>query len=805
MIMTENKTKSVNEISEKPHRKIVTASKDLIIISVAFIFVSVLVYVFGVFEAFQEWARRQPQWTEWHIHDYLFVLVILSLALGIFARRQWIELRREIAERKRIEVEVRLLAQAVASAKDCISITDLNNNILFVNDAFLDMYGYGREELLGKNISVVRSPKVPPELDQEMSAASLTKGWHSEVLNRRRDGSDFPVELWTSIVRDDSGEPVALAGVARDFTERKHAQDLLQKSEALYRTLAEAAHDAIFVINKEGYYEYINNFAAEQVGRRPEEIIGKRREDIFPPYVVDRIARQEAEIFTTGKSAHFEDEIFVSGHTAWFSTWIIPLENKLGEINAIMGVARDITERKRMYETLKKSEMQLSVAQEVANLGSWDVDLVSNTVSWSPQLYRMLDIDPQERAASLEAFIGSIHPEDREKVKHVIEQALRDGKSFEFEHRRIRRDGVLRYLWAKGFISQDESGRATRVFGVEHDITERKRAGEALQESEERFRSVAQSAIDAIIVADGKGNIISWNNAAQTIFGYGEDEALGKPLTLLMPERFHDSHRRGLDRSLSTGKSYTIGKTVEFVGRNKDGIEFPLELSLASWKTGEEVFFTGIIRDVTERKQAGEALRESEERFTAFMNNSPIIAWLKDPATWTYRYVNNAFEEVFNTTREVISTKTDFDLWPEEVARQLRENDLRVMSSDKTIQTSEDVPLPNGAVHHWLVFKFPLHTPSGKPFLAGTAVDITERRRMEEEREKMVLELQDALAEVKTLSGLIPICASCKKIRNDKGYWNQIEGYIMEHSDATFSHGICPDCAQKLYPDYLKK
>ena len=351
-----------------------------------------------------------------------------------------------------------------------------------------------------------------------------------------------------------------------------------------------------------------------------------------------------------------------------------------------------------------------------------------------------------------------------------------------------------------------------RWIELRREIAERRRAEDALRRSEERFRSVAQSATDAIIVANSKGNIIVWNKAAQAIFGYDDEEALGKRITLLMPERFHDSHRRGLDRFLSAGKSDTIGKTVEYVGRNKDGSEFPLELSLASWKAGEEVFFTGIIRDVTERKlaeeasrQAEEALRESEERFTAFMNNSPVVAWLKDPATWTYRYINNAFEEVFDITREVISEKTDFDLWPEEVARQLRENDLRVMSSDKMIQSSEDVPLPNGTVHHWLVFKFPLHTPSGKPFLAGTAVDITERRRMEEEREKMVLELQGALAKVKTLSGLLPICASCKKIRNDKGYWNQIEGYIMEHSDATFSHGICPDCAQRLYPDHFKK
>lgn len=138
------------------------------------------------------------------------------------------------------------------------------------------------------------------------------------------------------------------------------------------------------------------------------------------------------------------------------------------------------------------------------------------------------------------------------------------------------------------------------------------------------------------------------------------------------------------------------------------------------------------VEEKKERKRAEEAIRESEERFTAFMNNSPAVAWMKDPATWTFSYVNNAFEKVFDITREAISKKTDFDLWPEEVARQLRENDLKVMSSGKTIQTYEDVPLSDGTVHHWLVLKFPLNAPSGKLFLAGTAIDITERKRAEE-------------------------------------------------------------------------
>ena len=142
-----------------------------------------------------------------------------------------------------------------------------------------------------------------------------------------------------------------------------------------------------------------------------------------------------------------------------------------------------------------------------------------------------------------------------------------------------------------------------RWIELKREIAGRKRAEAALRASEERFRSVAQSATDAIIVANSQGNIISWNTAAQTIFGYGEEEALGKPVSLLMPERFHDSHRRGLERFFSTGESHVIGKTVEFAGRKKDGSEFPLELSLASWKRGEETSFTGIIRDISERRR----------------------------------------------------------------------------------------------------------------------------------------------------------------------------------------------------------
>jgi PAS domain S-box-containing protein len=138
-------------------------------------------------------------------------------------------------------------------------------------------------------------------------------------------------------------------------------------------------------------------------------------------------------------------------------------------------------------------------------------------------------------------------------------------------------------------------------------------AEEALRESEERFRSVVESATDAIVLADHRGNIISWNRTAQRLFGYQAEEVLGKPLTMLIPARYREAHQRGLERVRSTGNGCLIGKTIELQGLRKDGAEFPLELSLGTWKTQEGTFYSGIIRDITERKQLRDRLIQAEK------------------------------------------------------------------------------------------------------------------------------------------------------------------------------------------------
>lgn len=200
--------------------------------------------------------------------------------------------------------------------------------------------------------------------------------------------------------------------------------------------------------------------------------------------------------------------------------------------------------------------------------------------------------------------------------ERALRAAVETGR-FEEENWRVRKDGSR--FWADVVITpvRDAHGAVIGFAKVTRDLTERQRAAEALRDSEERFRTLAVTANDAIVSADSRGHITYFNPGAERIFGYSPAEVNGAPLTVLMPERLQEAHRAGLARYAATGEARVVGRTLELMGRRRDGTEFPLELSLASGKRGGNFAFTGIIRDITERKRADETLRRHTAQLEA--------------------------------------------------------------------------------------------------------------------------------------------------------------------------------------------
>lgn len=212
------------------------------------------------------------------------------------------------------------------------------------------------------------------------------------------------------------------------------------------------------------------------------------------------------------------------------------------------------------------------------------------------------------------------------------------------------------------------------------------------------------------------------------------------------------------------------------------------------------------------RIEAEKLLRESEERYRLLADHMKDQLWLMDlNLNMTYnspsveKLIGYTFDDLKEHPLEKLLTETSFKKAMEFIAVEMPKA-LGAPSNYVLNRLLElEIRCKDGRII-WGEIKFSfIRDGNGNPVsILGEGREITERKKAEEAREKLISELQRALSEVKTLSGMLPICASCKKIRNDKGYWEQIESYIGEHSEAEFSHGICPDCIKKLYPEYTK-
>jgi PAS domain S-box-containing protein len=291
-------------------------------------------------------------------------------------------------------------------------------------------------------------------------------------------------------------------------------------------------------------------------------------------------------------------------------------------------------------------------------------------------------------------------------------------------------EGAFAYL-TKPYDQEELRHILRRAIGVKELAAKAERTESLLTESEERFRSLVESASDAIVLADHRGLILSWNRSASMLFGYTNEEAIGKPLTILMPERYRAAHENGLALIESTGTGRVMGTVLEVHALRHDGTEFPIELSLATWSSSAGNFYSGIIRDISARKKTEDALHRSEKLLRDVADNTTAVIYVKD-TDGRFLFTNRRFEQLFHLTPEQIIGRTNHEIFPQEFADAFRANDLQVLERNSTVEYEELAPHEDG-LHTYLSIKFPLCDHTGKPYATcGISTDITDRKRIEQ-------------------------------------------------------------------------
>jgi PAS domain S-box-containing protein len=278
-------------------------------------------------------------------------------------------------------------------------------------------------------------------------------------------------------------------------------------------------------------------------------------------------------------------------------------------------------------------------------------------------------------------------------------------------------------------------------------LVERHRIGEAIRDSEERYRELFENANDIIYTHDLQGNFTSLNRSGERITGYSREETVKMNVAdVIAPEYLN------LAREMIAHKASEHVSTVyEIDIISKKGRRVRLEVSTRLiFRDGKPVGVQGIGRDLTERKHSEEALRETQAFFNSFMDNSPAVAFMKDH-TGRYVYVNKPFERLFGQQLSFLKGRLSFDWLPPETAAQTHDHDLKVLNSGSPEEIIETIPTEDGTPHYWLVFKFPTIDAAGNRYVAGVGVDITGRRRAEEalaqqaQREAMIHRISQAI------------------------------------------------------------
>ncbi len=605
----------------------------------------------------------------------------------------------EITERKLMEEALKEAEEEKSALLEGAPVgiihTDLNGKITYVNKRFESESGYLREEIIGKEgLQLDWFPAGTTKYLAERMAARLrgSPAKHWETQFKCNDGRWIWIELEGKVLTR-LGVPVGFQIIASNITERKQAEEAVRRSEERYRTMLDEMEEGYYEVDIAGNFTFVNDGMSRILGYSRDELIGMNYKTYTPKEAVKPIFQAYNRVYRTREPLKWfpMPEIRKDGTRILAEDSVFPLRNEKGEVIGFRGISRDITERKRAEEALRQSEDRYRTILEETGDGYFETDLAGNFTFVNDAQACLLGCSKKEMiGVNYRAFT----PE--EKAESVFEAYKRMYKTGEplinLPDEVIRKDGTHGFAETSAFPIRNDRGEIVGFRGVRRDITARKQMEEALRHSEEKYRTILEEMEDAYFEVDLGGHLTFMNNSVCRDLGYSEEELMGKSYKAFTAEDDVESLFRVFNEVYRTGVS-NKGFPWRTLRKDRSHGFAETSISLLRNEQGETIGFRGVGRDITERKQAEEKLRQSEENYRALFESSVVGTIVLDAVTTKIVMANRAAAKIFgfSSPEEGIGLSPIDLIVPEDketaidvIMKELLERDLRITHEFRT-------------------------------------------------------------------------------------------------------------------------
>lgn len=544
----------------------------------------------------------------------------------------------DITERKRMEEWLRLLESVVIHSNDAVVITEASIDhpgprILYVNRVFERMTGYSATEIIGKTPHLLRGPSTDrATLDRIRHELEQSQPVRAEVINYRKDGSPFWVELNIAPVLDRTGRCTHWISIQRDITERKQMEERLRESEAHLRAIFESAAVGIVLVDETKRFVQANPKFQQMLGYSATELRDTTFEALTHPDDLPRTIQLYQELKTGQRDSYQLEKRYIpkDGSIVWVRLTVSLI--RLPDTAAVLavGVIEDITERKQAEERLRQSEAHLRAIFESAAVGIIIVDEAGRFVQVNPKFQQMLGYTPEEIQGI--SFEGLTYLEDRSLSAQLYRELYAgEHDSYQVEKRYIHRNGQIVWVRLSVSLIHLPDAAAPLATGIVEDITERKQAEQRLHQSEMRFRAIFESAGVGIVLVDQEGRFIQANPKFQQMLGYTTDELS----RITFREITHPDDYpidRELFQAVLAGQrdSYQIEK--RYIPKDGRILWGKKTASLVRSEDDQPLLLLGVVEDITERKRVSQELHAIRARLNHLLASSPVVIFSCQPS-----------------------------------------------------------------------------------------------------------------------------------------------------------------------------